>query len=660
MCKYIIAIYFVFITVSYAQWQQTVGPLGGNCYALAKNNTKIFAATNYGVYVSVDDGISWQQSSLNNRVIYCVAANDSVIFAGTQLQGIYRSSDNGISWQQVPVLNYGACYSLLVTNAYVYASVNGLKRSSDNGITWISLTGVGGYQLASKQDSVIYSASTWGLFRSTDYGNNWLQILYVNPEVNSVAVKDNNIFAGAFNKIYISADDGNTWQQQNISGTINTITIQPTIVFVGSTSGVFTSINNGQNWSITSLSKVTNSLLCDENSSYAATNYFGIYKSINNGQNWTQMPLKNQVASALLAKDSILLAGITNIGIYRSADNGNSWEISNSSPYQLTNVSQFLYVNSEVFVAVKSYGLFKSIDTGRNWIRMPLYRDGLALLSKDSLLFAGTDQGIYISNNNGNNWISIFTGQNNSFPCLSQSAGTIFAGTNGSGVYLSTNNGQNWTQKVLNSSSVWSLSALYPYVFAGTENSIYRSSDNGLNWEQVLYAGNKTNSMFALPNGYVFAGIDSIGFYVSSNWGMSWLQKNDGFGTHGIKSLSIDGNYIYAGSDGYSVWKRLLSEIVALNLSSSIIPNSFNLRQNYPNPFNPATEIKYDLPTAANVTIKIYNTLGEEVKTLIGNEFKNAGYYSVSFDGSALASGVYFYTITAGEFRDSKKMVLIK
>lgn len=94
-------------------------------------------------------------------------------------------------------------------------------------------------------------------------------------------------------------------------------------------------------------------------------------------------------------------------------------------------------------------------------------------------------------------------------------------------------------------------------------------------------------------------------------------------------------------------------------ISNKNIPKQFALSQNYPNPFNPITNIKYDLPKDIFVTIKIYDMLGREIKTLV-NEFKNAGSYVVSFNGSELASGIYFYRIQAGDFASVKRMVLIK
>jgi hypothetical protein len=96
------------------------------------------------------------------------------------------------------------------------------------------------------------------------------------------------------------------------------------------------------------------------------------------------------------------------------------------------------------------------------------------------------------------------------------------------------------------------------------------------------------------------------------------------------------------------------------------MPKTFMLSQNYPNPFNPATVISYQLSVNSYVTLKVYDLLGREVAILV-NERKDAGRYSVQWDArlrsanfGGLASGVYFYTLQAGEYRDTKRMLLLK
>ncbi len=91
----------------------------------------------------------------------------------------------------------------------------------------------------------------------------------------------------------------------------------------------------------------------------------------------------------------------------------------------------------------------------------------------------------------------------------------------------------------------------------------------------------------------------------------------------------------------------------------SLIPSKYELSQNYPNPFNPTTKINFAIPKQGLVTMKIYDVLGREVRTLV-NEVKQAGNYSVDFNAMEFASGVYFYKLTSGDFSDIKRMILVK
>ena len=102
----------------------------------------------------------------------------------------------------------------------------------------------------------------------------------------------------------------------------------------------------------------------------------------------------------------------------------------------------------------------------------------------------------------------------------------------------------------------------------------------------------------------------------------------------------------------------------ALGIEDDLIPNKYALHQNYPNPFNPTTTLRYDLPEDAMVNITIYNMMGRKISTLVSSQ-QTAGFKSVLWNatndkGSPVSAGLYLYTIQAGEFRQTRKMVLLK
>ena len=112
-------------------------------------------------------------------------------------------------------------------------------------------------------------------------------------------------------------------------------------------------------------------------------------------------------------------------------------------------------------------------------------------------------------------------------------------------------------------------------------------------------------------------------------------------------------------NNGKGIFRRPLNELTAIKEINSEIPEIYSLSQNYPNPFNPSTIINYQLPKSGEVKLIIYDAIGREVKTLV-NEQQNAGSYQIEFDGSNFPSGVYFYKLSATEFTETKKMVMIK
>jgi hypothetical protein len=103
-----------------------------------------------------------------------------------------------------------------------------------------------------------------------------------------------------------------------------------------------------------------------------------------------------------------------------------------------------------------------------------------------------------------------------------------------------------------------------------------------------------------------------------------------------------------------------VTPIVSAGNNNSEIPSQFGLSQNYPNPFNPSTQIKYDVPKASFITIKVFDILGKEA-AIVFNGFLNPSTYTAQFDASKLSAGIYFYTLYADGVKiDTKKMILVK
>ncbi len=138
---------------------------------------------------------------------------------------------------------------------------------------------------------------------------------------------------------------------------------------------------------------------------------------------------------------------------------------------------------------------------------------------------------------------------------------------------------------------------------------------------------------------------------------------------HGNGTSSTPKSYVYedkklqTGSYKYRLKQLDYNGIFEyFELESDVVivpPNIFSLGQNYPNPSNPKSKIGYELPVQMKISIKVYDVTGREVAALV-DKMQDAGYYTVEFDGSNLASGVYFYRMNAGNFSDIKKIILIK
>ena len=241
----------------------------------------------------------------------------------------------------------------------------------------------------------------------------------------------------------------------------------------------------------------------------------------------------------------------------------------------------------------------------------------------------------------------------------------IFAGTYISGIYRSTDNGETWVHltNYLFSGSIWSIvfnSSNHIFVSASGSGIIY-SPDDGQTWTQknIGLANLEFLTLCINSADFIFTTPYNAGVFRSVDNGDSWTSVSSGLTDFHIQSFAVNSNdYMFAGSfSGYLF--RSINPTTPVEYENDQYPSNHFLSQNYPNPFNPATMISYQIPQAGFVTLKVYDILGREVTILI-NEEKPAGSYEVQFTASGLTSGIYFYQIKAGEYSETKKMLMIK
>lgn len=367
---------------------------------------------------------------------------------------------------------------------------------------------------------------------------------------------------------------------------------------------------------------------------FAGDNIGNIWKSTNNGQSWTAVNIGTSIAIAdiEIAPNGFMFVTTgeneTGNGVYRSSDGGNNWQHCTMTAGIVARDIELKSGN--IFVSTKGQGLGRSTDNGDTW--------------------AGVSGSIPESN------IGAFNISNN---------GTLLIGVKGSnGLYRSTNDGNSWMlTNFPQSKRVYSLTvASNNYIFAGTAeyfDGAYRSTDDGISWTKI--SGLPENSEYYFnglqaSDGKIYIGVIGAGVYCSSNYGDTWQLYNQGFqNLSGFALAEGLGGTIFA-TTGNGVYKSTGVTTVG---NDELSLNNFRLEQNFPNPFNPVTSIVYEIDDRQFVSLKIYDVLGNEVASLVGEE-QDTGLHSVNFDAAQISSGVYFYRLETGGVSRTKSMILIK
>lgn len=384
--------------------------------------------------------------------------------------------------------------------------------------------------------------------------------------------------------------------------------------------------------------------------------------SVSNGNNGMTQYLS---IYSLTVNNGVIYAGSSNEGVYKSINNGNNWSLVAGLPSTGANCWALYSDGSSIFAGyfTGSTNSYRSTNNGTNWSTMVMpsmyARD---FIVKGQYLFASCWGGtVQRSTNNGANWVQMSSGISGGGLWHMMVAGSyLFVTAQSGGVFRTSNDGANWTQAIngLTNPVVYSLCSSGSRIYAGTDGSgIFVSTNNGDSWSAT---GQQSGTMYTLlvSGSTVIAG-GTLGVKTSTNGGTSWQEHNEGLTNGNVVCMISDGVYLYAGTLGGSVFRRSLNQVLAVNTITGEVPEQYALEQNYPNPFNPVTKINFSILRTGMVSLKIFDVSGREINTVV-NEVLNPGEYSAEFDGSNLASGVYFYKLETIDFAETKKMILTK
>jgi hypothetical protein len=334
--------------------------------ALYANGSNLFAGTVNGAILSADSGNTWEPAGLSNYSIWCFAANDTNLFAGTEFWGAFLSTNDGTSWTSIDsgLPTYSSVGAFATSGSTLYTgTADGFSFTTNNGDSW-STTGLQETQpgtLAVIGSNIFAGTRYNGLFLSTDDGISWspLDSGLTDTNVLDLMADEGNLFAGTENGVFLSPGRSAKWVAVD-SGIppyteVDALTSIGNNIIAGTVNGIFQSTNNGSIWKLVD-SNLKNfnpdAFAVNGSNLFVGTIYGGgVFLSTDSGVTWTNTGLTNTYVTCLLSIGTNLFAGTQGQGIYLTTDNGLSWDTVNTG---LTNFNIYglSICDSDLFAGV--------------------------------------------------------------------------------------------------------------------------------------------------------------------------------------------------------------------------------------------------------------------------------------------------------------------
>ena len=647
------------------------------------------------VLITNDGGNTWQQSSILYGMpyeLYFINNNLGLYIIGNKL---YRTTNGGMNWtftKQFPALSFYSisfCDSLngIMMNLYAY-------KTNDGGLTWDQVSSPDGMfdVLYYSPELIIAVGAHKSVYKSTDLGSTWTQLLRLSSGssdiFNSISVINDVYYITGPGTIYKSLDSGANWFsiQQGTTEYLYSIDM-PNRNFgitVGGNGTILTTHNSGATWEskISGTDEYLYSVACIDTLNALAVGYNGtIIKTTNGGESWepkvsgvnagiSRIEMLNQSTGLAVGSGGILL---------KTTDGGDTWQ------HQVLNdmrLSTSRYIDSSnIFIGGNisgSYGyILRSQDAGINWdtVYQMLYNSPLTIcrLGTQSLIATCYYGLILKSTDMGSTWSTLNSPrQYHCYASFIDSLNGLLCFMDGY-IYRTTNGGNSWNSEwpyyselrdiqMLNINDAVAvgfsgaiISTITDHIMPVELISFSGYSEYGkvyLNWQT---ASELNNLMFEIERREITDKNEGdwikIGYRTGSgttseitNYSFVDDMRNINSFTaqYRLKQIDFNGDFSY-------------SDIIDVKTSKA----NYQLLQNFPNPFNPITKIRYSVPSLTRVQLKVFDILGAEIATLV-NEDKPAGNYELNWNPGILPTGVYFYQLKAGDFVQTRKMILLK
>ncbi|HMN17463.1 MAG TPA: YCF48-related protein [Ignavibacteriaceae bacterium] len=655
----------------------------------SQTNTSVTSRTLYGVY----------STDANN--VYVVGSSDAVL----------KSSDGGNTWNLIPMIygtttDYRGVYFPPTGSGqigFIVGHRNRIAKTTNAGATWSSVYDGGTTnQLWSVDfdDSFVNGLACGALstvLRTTNSGNTWSAVGGFPAGITFYSVRfgsDNAVYLSGNNGyLFKSTDGGATWNELGYrftTSSLKDVSFADTLNgYVVGTNFVARTTNGGLTWmqQTSPFSGDINEVVATS-SDHAVAGCDGgnVIVTTNGGNNW------NLVATGITGTNSDILAidfindnfGIAaayNGTVAKTTDGGFNWTIvsaiSGFNPWDMDMVDS-LYG----WVAGTGERIVRTTDGGLTWQQQlsvgGIGTYGISFIDRQRGIAGGTGGNTYYTTNGGVNWLSATTPPGNTVWGIhfveSPVLGSIGMTACASGyVYISTDGGANWTLEprytISTFSDIFMTDAAHAWIVGNSGVILKYDQPANVPVELLSFSSFVVDDDVTL-NWSTATETNNAGFQIerskklevrSEEWNSIGFVNGSGTTTK-IKSYSYKDENLAAGKYLYRLKQIDLdgtfeySNIIEAEVLS---PSEFILEQNYPNPFNPNTRIQYAIGSKQFVSLKIFNSLGEEVASLV-NEEKSAGFYKIDFNASHLSSGIYYYKIIAGDFVQTRKMILIK